>query len=97
MSKPDALKLADELEAACPFKESAEKMAAAELRRLHAENEALRKDAERYRWLRHGDNDEEVLRFHDWATEVCVDPPPMYLPRLERLDRLIDEAMKEQA
>jgi hypothetical protein len=57
---------------------------------------AAAKDAERYRWLRHGDNDEEVLRFHDWATEVCVDPPPMYLPRLERLDRLIDAARKEQ-
>ena len=28
------------------------KKAAAELRRLHAENEALRADAERYRWLR---------------------------------------------
>ncbi|MFN7883321.1 MAG: hypothetical protein ACK5PF_09955 [bacterium] len=63
---------------------------------LREQFERMAKDAERYRWLRHGDNDEEVLRFHDWATEVCVDPPPMYLPRLERLDRLIDAARKEQ-
>lgn len=63
------------------------------------EFEALRADAERYRWLRQGDNDEEVLRFHEWAKEVCVDPPPMYLPRLERLDAKIDAAIaatKEQ-
>lgn len=29
---------------------------ASELRRLHAENEALRSDAERYRWLRDNSN-----------------------------------------
>lgn len=56
--------------------------------------DALRADAERYRWLRQGDNDEQVMRFHEWATEVCVNPTPMYLPRLERLDKLIDAAMK---
>ena len=56
--------------------------------------DALRADAERYRWLRQGDNDEQVVRFHEWATEVCVNPTPMYLPRLERLDKLIDAAMK---
>ncbi|WP_230690793.1 hypothetical protein, partial [Streptococcus pneumoniae] len=65
------------------------------LRRLEAECEQLRADAARYRWLREGDNDELVIRFHEWATDVCVDPPPMYLPRLERLDRYIDAAMKE--
>jgi len=65
-----------------------------ERRELRAERDALRADAERYRWLRQGDNDEQVMRFHEWATEVCVDPTPMYLPRLERLDKLIDAAMK---
>ncbi len=62
--------------------------------RDRAERDALLADAERYRWLRQGDNDEQVIRFHEWATEVCVDPTPMYLPRLERLDKLIDAAMK---
>ena len=44
--QPDALLFALGLEA------SGQHSAAAELRRLHAENEALRADAERYRWLR---------------------------------------------
>ena len=70
--------------------------AAAHLRRLEAECEQLRADAARYRWLRQGDNDEQVMRFHEWATEVCVDPPPMYLPRLERLDRYIDAAIAKE-
>jgi hypothetical protein len=81
---PAPLTLREQLDARTPWDE---------LDAILTQNE---KDAERYRWLRHGDNDEEVLRFHDWATEVCVDPPPMYLPRLERLDRLIDAARKEQ-
>ena len=46
---PLALKLANQLELRHIGWEDA---AAAELRRLHAENEALRTDAERYRWLR---------------------------------------------
>lgn len=61
-----------------------------------AECEQIRADAARYRWLRQGDNDEQVMRFHEWATEVCVDPPPMYLPRLERLDRYIDAAIAKE-
>ena len=43
----------------------------------------MRKDAQRYRWLRHGDNDETVIIGGD-----------AYLPRNERLDAAIDEAMK---
>jgi hypothetical protein len=30
--------------------------------RMHTEIAALRKDAERYRWLRHGDNDDHLIR-----------------------------------
>lgn len=49
--KPEALRLADECEEGAPLEEDA-KAAAAELRRLHAEVEALRADALRYRWIR---------------------------------------------
>ena len=51
MTQPKALYLADILEDAGKPADIAES-AAAELRRLHAENEALRVDAERYRYLR---------------------------------------------
>ena len=44
-----ALKMADDLDILCDPYDSA---IAAELRRLVAENAALRADAERYRWLR---------------------------------------------
>ena len=64
--KPEALVLADAFEtyavippglqrvAAIPCVVSRTELsqAATELRRLNAENEALRRDAERYRWLR---------------------------------------------
>jgi len=43
---------------------------------------ALRKDAERYRWLRHGDNDERVMAFAENG-----DP---YLPRNGNLDKAVD-------
>ena len=56
---------------------------------LEQQLEAVRKDAERYRWLRHGDNDEVVLQ---------GDCRGVYLPRNERLDAAIDAAIsKEQA
>lgn len=44
--QPEALLMAEHLDDRGLIEE------AAELRRLHEENEALRKDAERYRWLR---------------------------------------------
>jgi len=47
--------------------------------------EAMKRDAERYRWLRHGDNDEVVLRVTDDTA---------YLPRNEELDAAIDAAIK---
>ena len=54
---------------------------------IHTELEALRKDAERYRWLRHGDNDEACIRYtphvHGEATEA-------WLLRNEELDAAID-------
>ncbi len=60
----------------------------AELReeRRHA---ALEKDAARYRWLRHGDNDERCIR-------LTSEGQP-YMLRGELLDRCIDEAMADDA
>ncbi|UBM12818.1 hypothetical protein [Cupriavidus metallidurans] len=43
--------------------------------------------AERYRWLREGDNDELVIQHGPVA------PDYHWLPRLERLDTMIDAAM----
>jgi Lar family restriction alleviation protein len=53
------------------------------------EIERLRQDAMRYRWLRHGDNDEKVLKTY---TSRPSEPgePTMFLPRNDELDRLID-------
>ena len=60
-----------------------------EIDAFRAEIERLRKGSERYQWLRHGDNDERVIQHgpieHDYH----------WLPRNERLDDMIDAAMKE--
>jgi len=45
-------------------------------------------DAERYRWLRHGDNDELIIQHGPIA------PDCHWLPRNVRLDEMIDAAMK---
>ena len=46
------------------------------------------RDAARYRWLRHGDNDELVLQRGPIAMDY------VYLPRNSKLDEMIDAAMK---
>ena len=53
-------------------------------------------DAMRYRWLRHGDNDEKVLKTY---TSRPSEPgePTMFLPRNDELDRLIDAARAAHA
>lgn len=56
---------------------------------LHVRWQLSRKDAERYRWLRHGDNDELVM-------EVYRESGIQYLPRSERLDAAIDAAMMDK-
>jgi len=58
-----------------------------ELASLREECAALRKDAERYRWLRHGDNDKKIIGKNANA------PGGAWLPRNEKLDAAIDEAM----
>jgi hypothetical protein len=52
---------------------------------LIAALEAAEKDAARYKWVRHGDNDELLL---------VGDCRGVYLPRNERLDEAIDKAME---
>lgn len=49
------------------------------------EIERLQKDAARYRWIRHGDNDEIVMK---------GDCRGVYLPRNEHLDAAIDEQLE---
>lgn len=52
------------------------------------EIQQLCKDAERYRWLRHGDNDEQVI------CNGPIDKSYWYLLRAEKLDAVIDAAME---
>lgn len=51
-------------------------------------------DAMRYRWLRHGDNDEKVLK--TYTSRPSEPGPTMFLPRNDELDRLIDAARAAQ-
>ena len=53
-----------------------------------AEPTETEKKAARYDWLRHGDNDELVLQRGHVAKDY------VYLPRNEKLDDMIDAAMK---
>lgn len=58
---------------------------------LYEEIERLQtyvKDAERYRWLRHGDNDEQVMDLNG--------SDDVYMLRNEKLDTAIDVAMAEE-
>ena len=52
-------------------------------------------DAMRYRWLRHGDNDEKVLKTYT-SRPSKPGEPSMFLPRNGELDRLIDTARATQ-
>ena len=62
---------------------------AADFNALYREAEKLRKDAERYRWLRHGDNDERCIRLTSHGEP--------YMLRAELLDRCIDDAIASDA
>lgn len=61
-----------------------------ELDRITAERDALKLDAQRYRWLRHGDNDEKVL------CNGPVDKDYWYLLRNKKLDDATDEAIAKE-
>ena len=58
---------------------------------LKAENEALRKDAERYRWLRN--SDVGPAQIWELLSDDCT-PPIMTLKCIHYLDEAIDSAMK---
>ena len=53
-------------------------------------NAALERDAERYKWLRYGDNDEPLLEFNKHSNCGRDDA---WLLRTEKLDAAIDAAM----
>ena len=57
---------------------------------LEAKVAELEKDAKRYHWLRHGDNDELVIQHGPIA------PDYHWLPRNKRLDAMIDKAMEKE-
>lgn len=74
----EALRLADKLEdMTCLWSPSDNRdlvnTSAAELRRLHAENEALRADAERYRWLRNFQSRRGAARIVNSAPHIMDD------------------------
>lgn len=69
--------------------------AADEIERLRAENEALKKDAERYRWLR-GDVPAHSMRWARWRIEHWAREGPSWADiRWSDLDAAIDVARRE--
>ena len=85
--QPEALRLADELaiQDQCDFYKVCEE-AALELRWLHEENERLRRDADRYRWLRDMIYDDRIIvaadrMLHGEALDVAVDAALQEQPR----------------
>ena len=94
--QPEALRLADELENGECFDVGSTSVAygwlrndptlesAFELRRLHADNERLRRDAKRYRWLRDMIYDDRII--------VAADR----MLNGEALDVAVDAALQEQ-
>lgn len=85
--QPEALRLANAIQCVDSACKCSMNLAAAELRLLHAENEALLADAERYRWLREADEMADAL--------IKSDCRGVYLPQREALDSQIDAARKE--
>jgi hypothetical protein len=79
--KPEAIRLAEWCDT---FNTVTHDKAAAELRRLHAENEQLRVDAERYRFIRDADRSD------------CI-TPELSLYAMETLDEYVDAAMEDEA
>jgi hypothetical protein len=67
------------------------------IKELKGRLEEAERDAARYRWLRHGDNDETVMLTYDSATRKArrFDPrrDSSWLLRSEELDAAIDRAL----
>jgi len=83
--QPEALEIADDLSAMGMPSDIAGR-GADTIRRLHAENEALRKDAARYHWLKVECNNVDVQEGLGWIAQ-----------NHESLDDAIDAAMKGQS
>jgi hypothetical protein len=90
--QPEALRLAAGLEG--DYSISYQPYAAAELRRLHAECEALRADAERYRWLRECARATSEHWGGRWSL-VIEGPAPGGNAPPASIDAAIDAALKE--
>jgi len=73
--QPEALRLAEYMDAPLSDPKDVADAAAAELRRLHAECESLRADAERYQWLRDPANAyrDEWNYFGPYSSEAEID------------------------
>jgi hypothetical protein len=80
-TQPTALRMADSLD---KFSNPWDKEVASELRRLYAEVERLRVDAERYRFIRDADRSD------------CI-TPELSLYAMESLDEYVDAAMEDEA
>jgi hypothetical protein len=80
-TQPTALQMADSLD---KFSNPWDKEVASELRRLYAEVERLRVDAERYRFIRDADRSD------------CI-TPELSLYAMECLDEYVDAAMEDEA
>lgn len=103
----DLKRLADEVNAAFPDKEDLWNMVFTptialhlidELHRVQAESEALRKDAERYRWLRDPDNQEVICKDSDYLMPpiICGYAEHEDVLDMESLDRAIDDAITQE-
>ena len=77
-------------------------VASLSIKRAEAAEQALAEalpDAERYRWLREGDNDEYVLRNRDGSPvpiESADESPACFLLRNEKLDAAIDAMLLKE-
>lgn len=65
------------------------------LGKLAAENEALRKDAERYRWLRDPDGQEDLGSEYNMPPIICGYAEHEDILAMNALDRAIDTGMEE--
>lgn len=71
---------------------NATRVANTELATLRRKLELCERDAERYQWLRHGDNDEQLLHFTD---DAGCGTDTVWILRNEELDTAIDKALAD--
>jgi len=74
------------------FRKPTHSITAAELATLRARLEQAEKDADRYRWLRTGDNDEQCIHF---TNDCPAGTDTVWIHRNEKLDAIIDAAIAQ--